>query len=82
VKFNTKVYHPNIKTDTGEICADALGAWAPTQNVKGLVEIVKELLEHPSIDSPLEAEIAQLFGSDKEAYDAKAKQFTDEFAKA
>ena len=34
VQFVTKIYHPNVKTETGEICAQALqNSWVPTLNV-------------------------------------------------
>ena len=33
MKFVTKIYHPNIKTETGEICAEAIkNSWVPTLN--------------------------------------------------
>ena len=31
VLFKTKIYHPNVKTDTGEICTQAIEkSWVPT----------------------------------------------------
>mmetsp|Transcript_10163 Transcript_10163/g.12329 ORF Transcript_10163/g.12329 Transcript_10163/m.12329 type:complete len:152 (-) Transcript_10163:111-566(-) len=81
VKFNTQIYHPNIKKDTGEICADVIvNNWAPTLNVRYVLSTVKQLLEDPNPDSPLEAEIAELFSNDKEKYIANAKAHTAEFA--
>ena len=33
INFNTKIYHPNVNTSTGEICMQAIeSAWAPTKD--------------------------------------------------
>ncbi len=59
VLFKTKIYHPNIKQDTGEICTQAIeNNWVPTLNAKFVIESVITLLKNPNADNPLEAEIA------------------------
>jgi ubiquitin-conjugating enzyme E2 D/E len=81
VKFVTRIYHPNIKTDTGEICADVItNSWAPTVNLRAVLGTIKTLLEEPNTESPLEPEIAELFANDRAAYMVKAKAHTAEFA--
>ena len=66
VKFNTQIYHPNIKKDSGEICADVIiNNWAPTLNVRFVVNTIKTLLTDPNTDTPLEPEIAELYTSDR-----------------
>ena len=61
IKFVTPIYHPNVKTDTGDICADLISeGWGPTLNVKHCAQLLKTMLENPEPDHPLEAEIAQL----------------------
>jgi ubiquitin-conjugating enzyme E2 D len=65
VLFKTKIFHPNIKQDTGEICAQAIeNAWVPTLNAKFVIESLMTLLKNPNADHPLEAEIAELFQKD------------------
>ena len=60
VHFLTKIYHPNIKTDTGEICSEALqNSWVPTLNANFVIKMLKELIENPNHDNPQEAEIAR-----------------------
>lgn len=34
LKFQTKVYHPSVKSDDGTVCPEVIGKdWAPTLNV-------------------------------------------------
>ena len=59
VRFITKIYHPNVKTDTGEICAQALqNTWVPTLNADYVIKMLKELITHPNPQDPQEADIA------------------------
>ena len=75
------MYHPNIKTESGEICADVItNNWAPTLNLRSVLGTVQTLLTEPNADSPLEVEIAELFSNDKDTFLAKAKAHTAEFA--
>ena len=75
--FKTKIYHPNIKQDTGEICQQAIeNNWVPTLNAKFVIESVVTLLKNPNGDNPLEAEIAELFSKDYRTFFAKAQEFT------
>ena len=80
VEFTTKVYHPNVK-NTGTICLDMLkDAWSPDISVGKMLLEIQSLLINPNIDHPLEPEIANLYKSDKAAYDAKAKEWTEKYA--
>ena len=80
VEFTTKVYHPNVK-NTGTICLDMLkDAWSPDISVGKMLLEIQSLLINPNIDHPLEPDIANLYKSDKAAYDAKAKEWTEKYA--
>jgi ubiquitin-conjugating enzyme E2 D/E len=81
IKFLTKIYHPNIKTDTGEICADIINSnWAPTLDVYHCLETLQSMLLNPSADSPVEAQIATQLRDDYDAFAATAKKWTAEHA--
>mmetsp|Transcript_12645 Transcript_12645/g.15300 ORF Transcript_12645/g.15300 Transcript_12645/m.15300 type:complete len:152 (+) Transcript_12645:379-834(+) len=81
VKFLTKVYHPSVKQDTGEICDDIVkSSWAPTLNIRWILAVLRQILENPESDSPLEAEIGELYRRDVEAFKKNAKEFTQKYA--
>lgn len=66
---------------TGEICADIISNnWAPTLNVKYVLNAIKGILSEPNVDSPLEAEIAAEYTADKEKFNEKAKAHTQQYA--
>lgn len=82
VKFLTKIYHPNIKTDTGEICNDVLVArWGPTLNIRYTLETIRQLLVTPNADSPLEPDIAQEYMQRRDDFNKNAKAMVDQEAK-
>ncbi|PQE20015.1 ubiquitin-conjugating enzyme protein [Rutstroemia sp. NJR-2017a BVV2] len=64
IKFVTKICHPNVKWETGEICLDVLGdKWTPVLGVVGALECVGRLVgEGGDETSPLNVEIARLKG--------------------
>lgn len=44
VKFVTRIYHPNVKTDSGEICSDILNEnWGPTLNVTYVLNTIRQV---------------------------------------
>ncbi|RDL36788.1 UBC-like protein [Venustampulla echinocandica] len=61
IKFVTRVCHPNVKWETGDICLDLLkDAWTPVLGIVGALEAVGRLLGEPGVDSPLNVEVAAL----------------------
>jgi len=80
VTFSTPIYHPNIKSsgeEAGRICADLISnGWAPTCNVRYVIETVIQILKEPNPESALEPDIAQLYMTNREAFDEKAREFT------
>jgi ubiquitin-conjugating enzyme E2 D/E len=62
IKFLTKIYHPNVKTDTGEICMQAIESkWVPTLNANFIAQAILTLIRSPSADNALEPDIANKF---------------------
>ena len=83
VKFTTTIYHPNIKTDTGEICQDVFASsWAPTQKVADILEKIVSMLRQPSTSTPLEPEICNEYTNNINLFNQKAKEFTQKYAQS
>jgi len=81
LKFTTKVYHPNVKSD-GMICHSELRElWSPQRKISDILNIVKNLLETPNPDDPLEPEIAAVYKNDKNKFNKTAKEWTSKYAK-
>ncbi|XP_053991810.1 uncharacterized protein LOC128883460 [Hylaeus volcanicus] len=54
VTFKTPVFHPNINSQTGEVCMDVLKeAWSPIWTLSCLCRAIISLLEDPNPHSPL-----------------------------
>jgi ubiquitin-protein ligase len=50
-------------------------------NAKFVIESLITLLKNPNADNPLEAEIAQLFSQNYSTFAARAREWTDTYAK-
>lgn len=80
IKFNTKIYHPNINGN-GEICLDILkGSWAPSLTIQKTLLSIISLLSSPNPDDPLIAEIAKIYKENYEEFAKIAREFTKKFA--
>jgi ubiquitin-protein ligase len=76
VTFQTPIYHPNIDMD-GNICADIFGnGWSPAFALYGVVVSIYGLLDDPDPYDPLDAEIAQIYLSDRDAFNRNAREWT------
>ena len=44
VRFVTRIYHPNVKSDSGEICADIINnGWGPTLNALYVLNTIRSV---------------------------------------
>ncbi len=54
VYFLTKIYHPNIHWETGEVCLDILkNEWSSKWSLSMIGKALSSLLFDPNADSPL-----------------------------
>ena len=80
VTFQTKIWHPNIYAD-GRCCLKILQTWGPAVKADRVLKDTVALMASPNPNCVAEAEIGQMFATDKAAFDQKARQWTAEYAK-
>ena len=65
MKFDTKIWHPNISSQTGAICLDILkNEWTPALTIRTALLSLQALLCSPEPDDPQDAEVANQYKSD------------------
>ncbi|OII71652.1 Ubc1p like ubiquitin-conjugating enzyme [Cryptosporidium ubiquitum] len=82
VKFITKIWHPNISSQTGAICLDILkDAWSPALTLRTVMLSIQALLSSPEPNDPQDALVASLYKNDYSKYIETAKNWTQMYAK-
>jgi ubiquitin-conjugating enzyme (huntingtin interacting protein 2) len=82
MRFITKIWHPNISSQTGAICLDILkDQWSPALTIKTALLSLQALLCSPEPDDPQDAEVANMYKRDRAKFDTTAKFWTETYAK-
>ena len=80
--FTTKIFHPNIRQPSGEICVNTLKRdWQPTHGLRHILMVIRCLLIEPFPESALNEEAGKLLLEDYEEYFRRAKMYTNIHAK-
>ncbi|KAM0429628.1 hypothetical protein ACHAPT_006233 [Fusarium lateritium] len=83
IRFDTKIWHPNISSQTGAICLDTLGSnWSPVQTIKTALLSLRMLLEFPNPKDPQDAEVANMMLKDPERFALMAHEWAVKYAGA
>ncbi|GME67650.1 unnamed protein product [Ambrosiozyma monospora] len=81
MKFDTKIYHPNISSQTGAICLDILkDAWSPILTLKSSLISLQSLLQSPEPTDPQDAQVAKVYMSDPKKFAETAANWTKIYA--
>lgn len=83
MKFDTRVWHPNVSSVTGAICLDTLSsAWSPVLTIKSALISLQSLLSTPEPKDPQDAEVAGMLLKNPAEFQHKAREWAVKFAGA
>ncbi|CAK87339.1 unnamed protein product (macronuclear) [Paramecium tetraurelia] len=81
MKFDTRIWHPNISSQTGAICLDILkDEWSPALSIRTALLSLQALLCDPQPDSPQDAVVANQYKTNRELFTKTAKEWTLNYA--
>ncbi|QIW99446.1 hypothetical protein AMS68_004964 [Peltaster fructicola] len=83
MRFITRIWHPNVSSQTGAICLDTLGtAWSPVLTLKSALISLQSLLSSPEPKDPQDAEVAAMLLSRPEEFAHVAREWAIRYASA
>ncbi|KAK5109436.1 hypothetical protein LTR62_006995 [Meristemomyces frigidus] len=83
MRFITKIWHPNVSSQTGAICLDTLGtAWSPVLTLKSALISLQSLLSSPEPKDPQDAEVASMLISRPDEFAHVAREWAIRYAEA
>merc|ERR1712060_700902 len=81
MKFDTKIWHPNISSESGAICLDILkNEWSPALTIRTALISLQALMSAPEPDDPQDAVVAKQYKEDVNQFKATAKYWTETYA--
>lgn len=81
MKFETRIWHPNISSQTGAICLDILkDEWSPALTIRTALLSLQALLCAPEPNDPQDAVVAGQYKADRKLFNKTAKEWVDKYA--
>jgi len=81
MRFDTKVWHPNVSSQNGAICLDILkNEWSPALTLRTALLSLQALLSTPNPDDPQDAQVAGQYKKDIKDFEKTAKFWTESYA--
>lgn len=83
MKFETKIWHPNVSSQTGAICLDTLSSqWSPVLTIKSALISLQSLLSTPEPKDPQDAEVAGMLIRNPAEFEHVARDWAVKYAGA
>jgi len=83
MRFETKIWHPNVSSQTGAICLDTLSSqWSPVLTIKSALISLQSLLSTPEPKDPQDAEVASMLIRNPAEFEHKAREWAVKYAGA
>eukprot|EP01038_Epipyxis_sp_PR26KG_P009857 gene9857-13260_t len=81
IRFKTRIFHPNVLFENGEICLDILKKeWTPAWSLQSACLAIIAILGEPAHDSPLNCDAGNMLREgDTRAYRTMVKMYCKEF---
>ena len=81
MKFDTKIWHPNVSSVTGAICLDILKKeWSPALSVRTALLSIQALMCCPEPTNPQDAQVASQYLNNKDQFNKQAKDWVNTYA--
>lgn len=81
ISFVTKIWHPNVSSQTGAICLDILKhEWSPALSIRTALLSIQAMLGDPVPTDPQDAEVAKMLMENPELFQRTARHWTETFA--
>uniref|UniRef100_A0A7S0J5X8 E2 ubiquitin-conjugating enzyme n=1 Tax=Calcidiscus leptoporus TaxID=127549 RepID=A0A7S0J5X8_9EUKA len=81
MKFDTKIWHPNISSESGAICLDILkNEWSPALTIRTALISLQALMSAPEPDDPQDAVVAKQYKENYDNFKGTAKYWTETYA--
>lgn len=79
IKFEEKVFHPNIYSDNS-VCLDIISMkWSPSLTIKDVLNGLKQLFDNPNPNSPANPDAGALYSKTMDKYQKEVKKCNDKF---
>jgi ubiquitin-conjugating enzyme (huntingtin interacting protein 2) len=82
MRFDTKIWHPNISSQTGAICLDILkDEWSPALTIRTALLSLQALLCMPEPDDPQDAQVAGQYKRNMPEFERNAREWVALYAR-